>query len=89
MLAFLTQFAKAPKADIVFLYHDSNNVPAPKQYTDPLELLGDIKMLHLTAEQKEELRSRLRADLTTGDSNEIWRHRALRKNIIHSLGLIV
>ncbi|MCG8529858.1 MAG: hypothetical protein MI749_04255 [Desulfovibrionales bacterium] len=89
MLAFLTQFAKAPKADIVFLYHDSAAVPAPTQYADPLELLGDIQMLHLTQPQKEELRNKLLADLSTSDSTEIWRHRALRKNIIHSLGKIV
>ncbi|SIN69562.1 hypothetical protein [Halodesulfovibrio marinisediminis] len=89
MLAFLTQFAKAPKADIVFLYHDSKVQPAPAQYTDPLELLGDIQMLHLTQKQKEELRAKLRNDLVTGDEQEIWRHRALRKNLIHSLGQIV
>lgn len=89
MLAFLTQFAEAPKANIVFLYHDSDSIPAPQQYTDPLELLGDIRMLHLTQSQKSELRSKLRNDLQTGDVQEIWRHRALRKNLIHSLGRIV
>ncbi|MEZ6853400.1 hypothetical protein [Halodesulfovibrio aestuarii] len=89
MLAFLTQFAKAPKANIVFLYHDSSVQPAPAQYTDPLELLGDIRMLHLTQEQKDELRAKLRSDLATSDEREIWRHRALRKNLIHSLGQIV
>ncbi|WP_290922365.1 hypothetical protein [Halodesulfovibrio sp.] len=89
MLAFLSQFAKAPKADIVFLYHDSTVLPVPAQYTDPLELLGDIRMLHLTPEQKDELRTKLQNDLVTGDEHEIWRHRALRKNLIHSLGQIV
>lgn len=89
MLAFLTQFAKAPKANIVFLYHDSTVQSAPAQYTDPLELLGDIRMLHLTQTQKDELRAKLRSDLVTSDEREIWRHRALRKNLIHSLGRIV
>lgn len=89
MLAFLNQFAKAPKANIVFLYHDSESIPAPQRYSDPLELLGDIKMLHLTQSQKDELRKKLCNDLQTGDIQEIWRHRALRKNLIHSLGTIV
>ncbi|OBQ51570.1 hypothetical protein [Halodesulfovibrio spirochaetisodalis] len=89
MLAFLTQFAAAPKASIVFLYHDSTDQPAPSQYSDLLELLGDIRMLHLSTTQKDELRAALRKDLATGDEKEIWRHRALRKNLIHSLGRIV
>jgi hypothetical protein len=89
MLAFLTHFAEAPKANIEFLYHDSSSQPAPTQYTDLLELLGDIRMLHLTQAQKDELRRTLRNDLATGDIHEIWRHRALRKNLTHSLGRIV
>lgn len=89
MLTFIERLKTSPKATISFLYHDNGNTPMPKDYSDPLALLGDIKLLKLTPAQQDELRSAVRGDLGTAGAEEIWRTRAFRKNVIHSFGSIV
>ncbi|GFM33471.1 hypothetical protein LN040_00585 [Desulfovibrio subterraneus] len=89
MLTFLERLNTCPKATISFLYHDNGKSPMPKEYSDPLTLLGDIKLLKLSPAQQDELRSAVRNDLSTAGAEEIWRTRAFRKNVIHSFGSIV
>ena len=89
MTNYLDQFNTQAQGSITFLYHDSKQAPMPQDYSDPLVLLGDIRMLHLSDEQKHELRVILQNELQNKPAKDIWTNRAFRKNVIHSFGSLV
>ena len=89
MITFLEKISAAPKGTIQFLYHDNSTAPAPNDYSDPLALLGDIQLLRLNNTQKETLRTLVQEDIYREGIEEVWRTRALRKNVIHSFGILV
>lgn len=88
MYRFLEKVNAAPKGSIEFAYHDNRNAPMPN-FSDPLELLGDIRLLRLSEPQKTELRTILRHEIATEGPESIWRNRAFRKNVIYSFGAVV
>ncbi len=89
MLTFLNRCTSCAQGTISFLYHDVEETPMPASYTDPLVLLGDIAALNLSSEQQEQLRTAIADDVRDEGPEEVWRTRALRKNVIHSFGIIV
>ncbi len=78
-----------PSGTIQFLCKDSHTEVQPKDYSDPLALLGDINILKLDEEQKEELREILSKEVTECGPCEIWNNRTFRKNLILSFGKVV
>lgn len=88
MKNFLHKNSAQGEGIIYFLYHCEEG-DMPTEWSDPIELLGDISRLELTAEQKEELRTILTEEMETEGAEAVWRGRAFRKNIIHSFGSIV
>ncbi|WP_027180190.1 hypothetical protein [Maridesulfovibrio bastinii] len=72
-----------------FICKDNVNEPFPCDYSDPLALLGDIRILDLDESQKNELRQILSSEVKEQGPEEIWRNRTFRKNIILSFGKIV
>lgn len=73
---------------IYFLYHNEE-APMPVQWTDPLELLGDISRLDLDATQMDELRAIIAEEVRAEGAETVWTGRAFRKNIIHSFGHVM
>ncbi|OEU71327.1 MAG: hypothetical protein BA863_08180 [Desulfovibrio sp. S3730MH75] len=78
-----------PSGTIRFLCKDSHTEVQPKDYNDPLALLGDIKILKLDEQQKEELREILNKEVTKSGPCKIWENRTFRKNLILSFGKVV
>lgn len=74
---------------IRFICKDNANEPCPCDYSDPLTLLGDIRILNLDKKQENELRRILSSEVQDQGPEEIWKNRAFRKNIILSFGKIV
>ncbi len=89
MISFLERCKASPQGTIRFLYHDTGSDPMPADVSDPLALLGDIRLLQLSAAQMETLRSLVTEDLHREGAEEVWRTRAFRKNVIHSFGMVV
>lgn len=89
MLTFLDRCPVTAQGTITFLYHDNGHSPMPAVVTDPLDLLGDIDALSLDDCQRDALRECITHDLRSEGAEEVWRTRALRKNVIHSFGIIV
>ncbi|WP_031480509.1 hypothetical protein [Maridesulfovibrio frigidus] len=78
-----------PSGVIKFLCKDSHSEVQPKDYSDPLALLGDIKILKLNEQQEEELREILSKEVAECGPCEIWKNRTFRKNLILSFGKVV
>ncbi|MBI9109867.1 hypothetical protein [Maridesulfovibrio ferrireducens] len=74
---------------IQFLCKDNACEPLPQDYSDPLALLGDIKILNLDTTQKKELREILNKEVTTNGAKDVWDNRTFRKNLILSFGKVV
>ncbi|WP_291326117.1 hypothetical protein [Desulfovibrio sp. UCD-KL4C] len=78
-----------PAGVIRFLCKDDACEPLPQDYSDPLTLLGDIKILDLDDAQKNELRIILNEEILESGAKEIWDNRTFRKNLILSFGKVV
>ncbi len=78
-----------PAGVIRFLCKDDVCEPLPQDYSDPLTLLGDIKILDLDDTQKNELRAILNEEVLESGAKEIWDNRTFRKNLILSFGKVV
>ncbi len=78
-----------PAGVIRFLCKDDACEPLPQDYSDPLTLLGDIKILNLDDAQKNELRAILNEEILESSAKEIWDNRTFRKNLILSFGKVV
>lgn len=74
---------------ICFFCKDKAEEPFPADYSDPLELLGDISELHLGDTQKNELRNILSREIAEEGPEQVWKNRTYRKNIILSFGKLV
>lgn len=72
-----------------FFCKDDVNEPLPRDYSDPLTLLGDIRVLNLDDTQKSELRNILNSEVQEFGPEEVWKNRTFRKNLILSFGKIV
>ena len=89
MTNYLERINAQSKGAISFLYHDPAAAPMPQHVADPLELLGDISLLHLSEHQKTELRTAIEQEVQFQGAESVWKGRAFRKNLIHSFGTIV
>lgn len=77
------------KGEIKFHYKSDGRESMPADPADPLELLGDLSLLRLNANQRSELRTIVRRDAEREGPESVWKSRNFRKNVILSIGHIV